>query len=362
MNQFTNKIWLSGTTRFTLATGGIVILLFAAYLSPAWMSFIALCYMTGLIYVLDRLTALAAPDFPEQEFPAGSRLMVGLGLVHFPLLFIGAYVISNAPLIKALPLFFALALFLGQVSNSNAHELIHCAQRWKHRLGVAVFSSLFFGHHASAHPLVHHVYVATPEDPNSARKGDGFYRFARRAWRGSFRAGLQAERRRNNLRKTYGLYGAIAGLTLLTAFALGGGACVFMIFILGLYAQAQLLLSDYVQHYGLQRKKLSNGRYEPVGPHHSWNAPQGFSSALMINAPRHSDHHSHPTRTYPNLILDQKNMPILPNSLPVMATIALIPRLWKRIMDPAVDSWVAQDLTVSGDQPTLIPPTKTQAS
>lgn len=314
-----------------------------AMIAPAWMSYAALFYMTALIYSLDHLTALAAPDFPDQEFPAGHGLMVALGLAHFPLLFLGAWVVSAAPPVKAIPLFFALALFFGQVSNSNAHELIHRSRRWQHRLGLAVYCTLFFGHHASAHPLVHHIHVATPNDPNSSRKGESYYRFAKRAWVGSFREGYKVEKRRKNLRKTYLVYGTGALFTCLIATLLGGLPCLVVTFGLGLYAQAQLLLSDYVQHYGLTRRRLENGRYEPVGPRHSWNAPQGFSSALMMNAPRHSDHHSSPARAYPGLRLDQETMPVLPNSLPVMATVALVPPLWRKIMDPRVAEWETQD-------------------
>ena len=73
--------------------------------------------------------------------------------------------------------------------------------------------------------------------------------------------------------------------------------------VLAVYAQLQILLADYVQHYGLRRQTGADGRPEPVGDGHSWNTPHWFSSALMVNAPRHSDHHLHPTRPYPGLRL-----------------------------------------------------------
>lgn len=85
-------------------------------------------------------------------------------------------------------------LWLGQVANPCAHELIHRTDRLLYRLGVLVYAALLFGHHASAHRLVHHVHAATPDDPNSARSGEGFYAFAFRAWTGSFRQGYLAGR------------------------------------------------------------------------------------------------------------------------------------------------------------------------
>src|SRR5690606_28004254 len=72
---------------------------------------------------------------------------------------------------------------------------------------------------------------------------------------------------------------------------------------LAIFAQSQLLLSDYVQHYGLTRATGPDGRPEPVGARHSWNSPHPASSALMLNAPRHSDHHARPARQFPALTL-----------------------------------------------------------
>ena len=128
-------------------------------------------------------------------------------------------------------------------------------------------------------------------------------------------------------------------LSLGLAWLLAGGAGMLALFGLCAYAQAQLLLSDYVQHYGLRRRELAPGRREPVGPQHSWNAPMPASSALMLNAPRHSDHHARPARPYPGLEIDRDAMPILPHALPVMAVLALIPPVWRRLMDPRARHW-----------------------
>ena len=112
-------------------------------------------------------------------------------------------------------------------------------------------------------------------------------------------------------------------------------------------AQLQILVSDYVQHYGLRRAPLPDGRMEPVGPTHSWNSGPWFSSALMLNAPRHSDHHSHPSRPYPALRLGAEDeAPRLPWPLPLACTIALIPPLWKRAIRPALRRWQ----TIAPDQ------------
>ncbi|EPX78604.1 alkane 1-monooxygenase [Salipiger mucosus] len=336
--------------RFVIATSGMVALLALALVAGGVFAWLALLYITVVTYVLDRIAALAAPDHPEREFPAGERLSVALGLAHFPLLHAGAAVVAGAGDHGAATrgvLFFALALFLGQVSNSNAHELIHRSDRWLRRLGMAVYASMLFGHHVSAHLRVHHVHAATARDPNSAPLGRSFWAFAPRAWIGSFRAGLRAEtalRRRGRARgmHPYLVYALGSAASLALAGALAGWAGLAALLGLALYAQAQLLLSDYVQHYGLRRRLRADGRPEPVGPQHSWNAPRGFSSALMLNAPRHSDHHAHPGRPYPGLDIDRAAMPILPQSLPVMAVLALVPPAWHRLMDRRAARWQAR--------------------
>ena len=48
---------------------------------------------------------------------------------------------------------------------------------------------------------------------------------------------------------------------------------------------------NYLEHYGLRRKKLANGEYEKVTIRHSWNAPHRFSNYLLFKLQRHSDHH-----------------------------------------------------------------------
>lgn len=330
---------------FWIATTLPVALLTLAGLWGGVWAVLALIYMSGLIHVMDRLIdGAVAKTGADGEFPSGLGLSLLLGLLHFPLLGIGVAAIAGLTEISLgakISCFLAFGLFFGQVSNANAHELIHKAGRFPRRLGMWVYITLLFGHHMSAHTKVHHIWVATDKDPNSARDGESFYRFWPRAWIGSFVAGLHAE---NAMRARgagaqglhpYAIYigGALTMILLVTLLAGVGAALAYI--ALATYSTMQLLLSDYVQHYGLRRQMRDTGKPEPVGPQHSWNAPQLYTSALMLNAPRHSDHHSSPTRDYPALRLDD-TMPILPQSLPLMASLALWPRMWRRVMDPKV--------------------------
>ena len=305
-----------------------------------------LLYMAGLTACLDHLIRRTAPDAPEgAEFPAADGLLLAVGLAHLVLFPLSVWAIAGDSGLSAAArviLFLAAGQMFGQISNPAAHELIHRGQRGLYRLGVLVYATMLNAHHASAHRLVHHRHVATPLDPNSARAGESFYRFLPRAYFGSFRAGLAAESemlaRKGRGLHPYALYLPAQAAALALGYALAGWAGLAIWTSLGLYATAQLMLSDYVQHYGLERAPRAPGRYEPVGPRHSWDAPHFLSSLMMVNAPRHSDHHSHPARAYPGLRLEraEKPRPLLPYSLPVMAAIATMPHLWRRVMDRRV--------------------------
>ncbi len=333
---------------FAVATLTPVVLIGAAAIWGGIWIVAALLFLSALTATLDEAVHHITPPTAESEFPAASWLSVTLGVCHFGLLLLVVSALANHPfsLPAKIGLFIAAGFFFGQVSNSNAHELIHRGGRGMHRLGKWVYISLLFGHHTSAHVLVHHRYVATRDDPSTSRLGESYYRFAPRAWRGSFRKGLTAETERQSRIGTpaylHPYVNYVGGAVLFIGFAsiIGGVSGALLYIALASFATSQLLLSDYIQHYGLMRAVV-NGRPEPVNARHSWNSPHWFSSAVMLNAPRHSDHHAHPARTFNTLIIPEDS-PMLPRSLPMMATLALFPKRWRRIMDPLAAQWSAR--------------------
>ena len=337
---------------FALATLLPLPLLVLGALFGGWLAWAALVLITLVTFALDELAARAFPDAPEgAAFPAANRLSVGLALAHFAALVLVLWALSGGAGLGAastVAVFLGFGLFFGQVSNANAHELIHRTSRPLFWLGMWVYISLGFGHHTSAHRLVHHRFAATDDDPSSAELGEGFWDFAPRAWQGGFVAGYEMEQGLRGRARTpaggrarrnpYPLYlGGAAAVALAATIGFGWRGLLAWL-ALAAYAQLQLLLSDYVQHYGLRRKTLPGGEPEPIGPAHSWDAPHPASSLWMLNAPRHSDHHAHPGRPYPALRLGDvgPGRPILPRSLPAMAALALVPPLWRRVMDRRV--------------------------
>lgn len=338
---------------FAIVSFTPVLLITMAAINGGWWVGVACFYITAFTFMLDHLTSIVGtPEDATSEFPAADGLSVVLAVSHFGLLPLVVWALSSNSQLEVfdtLGVFVATGLFIGQVSNSNAHELIHRSDRRLFCLGKWVYISMLYGHHTSAHLLVHHRFAASERDPCSAPKGESFYAFTQRAWIGSASAGFEMESRRLENRPTvsqrfshpYYSYTFGGAASVLGAFLIGGWGGIIALTSLAIYAQIQLLLSDYVQHYGLRRTTMPNGKLAPVGMCHSWNAPHWMSTYLMLAAPRHSDHHAHPAKPYPALEMPAANFaPNLPYSLPVMAVIALYPRLWRRVMDPRVAYWI----------------------
>lgn len=341
----------------------VLLLLAGAGLGGPWV-WMAVLYITVFTFAMDRISLWPAiarsakdgdgdgDDARENTAPgtAETRLAVVLGAAHFILLGAAIWAVAGpsglAPL-ERLVAMIGFGLFFGQVSHPNAHNLIHRGDRRLRALGTTVYASLLFGHHVSAHRLVHHVHVATEDDPASAPIGMGFWTYLPKAWIGGLHEGYLAEnvmqaragRSAINQRHPYLGYGLSALGALALAGSIAGTMGVMGLLVMAGYAQLQIMLSDYVQHYGLARAQRPDGSVEPVGPAHSWNAPQWFSGAMMLNAPRHSDHHANPSRAPSALQIDPETMPVLPHPMPVMAVLALLPDRWHEIMDPLAAQW-----------------------
>ena len=317
---------------FLLLLGGLV------WGGFAW---IALLWLTLAAAIGDQV--LSPPgQVPEDHMSWLERLTIILAIGHFTLMVVtlGALTSGDLTFGQGIALLLGAASFIGQVSHPNAHELIHRDSRILRALGAAVYTSIGLGHHVSAHRLVHHAHVGTEVDPSTPLPSESFFAYVPRAWRGSFEAGLEAEmdilERRElgdaHITNPYWIWGFGAVFAFIASIIVAGPfGAVFFVLLAGLGC-LQILMSDYIQHYGLQRLELPNGRIEPVGPHHSWNAPRGFSSYLMLNAPAHSEHHMHPNRPYGALDSGAAG-PVLPYSMPIMAVLALMPDTWRRIMD-----------------------------
>jgi alkane 1-monooxygenase len=248
-------------------------------------------------------------------------------------------------------LFFGVGIISGAVGIVYAHELMHQRNRLERWLGDLLLAMVLYGYYRTEHLLVHHRYVATPRDAVSARLDEGFHGFFLRvlrqgpgsAWRAERQLLARAGRGAHHRSNPFWRYGALSVLMLGGAFVIGGWLGVILFAFQGLVAVWQLELVNYIEHYGLTRQHLGQGRYEHIRPHHSWNATHKATNWFLINLQRHSDHHYKPDRRFPLLQTYGKDeAPQLPYGYPVMTTLALIPPLWRRVMNPRVRAWRRQ--------------------
>lgn len=330
---------VGGVTTAVLCLTPAALLAAGALVSPLWF-WPALMWMILLAPLIDRLIP-ESPDPVVGEGPdSGMISTVLLIIALFPTMALGVWTLSNMAFgLIWVVAFFAFGLLLGQVGMVAAHDLIHRRHRWVVALGQAYFTLCAFGHHASAHKLIHHVHVATPRDPNTPRKGRTIYGFIPEAWWRSFTRAWYAESRRRDFRfpTPFAFYIGGALAVALGAFLWQGLTGLLVWLALAFYASSQMLAADYVQHYGLWRKRGPDGKFEPVTPRHSWDTPGAFTAVMMFHAGRHADHHAHPYRAYPAL-RDRDTAPVHPFSVSIMVMIALIPPLWRRLVHPRLDA------------------------
>ncbi len=243
---------------------------------------------------------------------------------------------------------FGMGVMTGTVGIVYAHELLHQKGKFERRLGDLLLAMVLYSHFRSEHLLVHHRYVGTPRDPVTARYNEGFHRFYPRVLKQCWHSAFKAERdmlarkklpwhhKTNPFWLYWGLQAGMMGFALIV----GGWFGLMLFAVQAGIAIWQLEVVNYVEHYGLTRKHLGDGKYEHVLPRHSWNAAHKATNWLMINLQRHSDHHYKPDRRFPLLQnYSEAEAPQLPHGYPLMAIAAMIPPLWKKIMNPKVRRW-----------------------
>ena len=196
--------------------------------------------------------------------------------------------------------YIALVLSVGSINGigiGTAHELGHKQEkldRWISKLGL---SPSMYGHFFVEHNRGHHKRVATPEDPASARMGEGFWTFLIRTVSGSLISAWELERDRLQ-RKGKGVWTSdnenlqAWALTILLygslVIWLGWPALIFLV-LQGIYAASMLEVVNYVEHYGLLRQKDEAGQYVRCAPEHSWNSNHIVGNILLYHLQRRQE-------------------------------------------------------------------------
>jgi alkane 1-monooxygenase len=209
-----------------------------------------------------------------------------------------------------------------------AHELVHSREKRELALGLTFLASVFYMQFRIAHLYGHHRRAATFEDPASARLGEGLYAFIARSIGGQFREAWAFEARRSRRNRMIA-YLAIEAM-LLVALALASWRALLFVLAVAFIAVCLLEAFNYVAHYGLSR-----GAGERLEARHSWNSERRMNNASLLNMGRHSDHHRRASGSYETLTPVDRSAR-LPSGYAAALLTALVPPLWRRVMDPRV--------------------------
>lgn len=234
---------------------------------------------------------------------------------------------------------------IGSIGITASHELVHKPRGLSKIFGRLGLANVCYLHFEINHIQGHHVRAGTEADQSTAWLGESLYQFVYRTVPGCLKASWDLERenltRRGSptlSRRNQMIQFAFFQTGFLGAFFYLGGTVGIAFFLLQAVVAVFMLESvSYIEHYGLMRDRRPDGKYEPMKPTNSWDCYGRFSSYLVFQLQRHADHHSYPTRHFANL-RTATEAPKLPIGYPLLTVIAMVPPLWRKLMDTRVMS------------------------
>jgi alkane 1-monooxygenase len=319
----------------------------------------------GLFPPLDLLIGLDAENPPDSvlKWLEQDRYYRWCTYAFIPLQYAGLvfaaslWASGDLTVVDKIGLAFTEAMVAG-IAINTAHELGHKRDRLERWLSKIALAQSGYGHFYVEHNRGHHVRVATPEDPASARLGESFWAFLPRTVSGSLTSAWKLEREflqrdgtstwspRNNILNAWAM--TIVLFAVLTAVF---GPVVLPFLLLQMVLGFPLLeVVNYLEHYGLLRQRRPDGRYERTRAEHSWNSNNVASNVLLYHLQRHSDHHANPMRRY-QALRHFEEAPQLPTGYAGMILLALVPPLWRRVMDPRLIAHYDGDVTRANIHP-----------
>lgn len=327
-----------------------------------WVSTVVVYLVIPLLDALLSQDRQNPPEAQRQALEADDwyrALLVLFVPLQYLLTITGAWIAATQPL--SAWGWAGLILSVGGINGvgiNTAHELGHKRPRWERWLSRIVLAPVAYGHFYVEHNRGHHLRVATPEDPASSRLGESYWAFLPRTVLGSVRSAWHIETERlarqglgpwhwrNECLQAWGMTAMLFG-----ALTLWLGAPVLLFLVAqAAYGISLLEVVNYIEHYGLLRPRLPDGRLTPCDPTHSWNSDHRVSNLFLYQLQRHSDHHAHPGRRY-QVLRHFDESPQLPSGYAGMLLLAYLPPLWFRVMDRRVLAHYGGDVTRANLQP-----------
>lgn len=291
----------------------------------------------------------------EEEIAKEDRLydylIYSLVPIQYGILFYFCYTITQPNLTTLDVMARVLTMGIGCVTFgiNVAHELGHRRTKFEQFLSKSLLVTSLYMHFFIEHNRGHHKNVATEEDPASARYGEILYAFWGRTITGSYLSAwrLEAERLQNTGKAFFSWHNEMIWYQIIQV---GFAALIGAIFgwtVLGYFLLAATLgilffeTVNYLEHYGLQRKKNADGVYERVLPVHSWNSDHIIGRLMLFEVSRHSDHHHRASRKY-QILRSLEEAPQLPTGYPAMILLSFIPPLWFYVMHKQIAKYRKQ--------------------
>jgi alkane 1-monooxygenase len=237
----------------------------------------------------------------------------------------------------------SLGIILGSNGINVAHELGHRKKLYERILGKILLVPSHYTHFFIEHNHGHHLDVSTPEDPSTAKYNQSLYSFWWQSVSGTYMKAWKIQKKINEINnisffspKNDMFWFTIFQISyLISLYALFGLKVLIVGISAGIIGFLLLETINYIEHYGLKRKKLPSGRYERVTEKHSWNSNHILGRIILYELTRHSDHHYKSTKEYQILECHEKS-PQLPYGYPTSMVLSFIPPLWFSIMNKRI--------------------------
>ncbi len=239
----------------------------------------------------------------------------------------------------------AIGLAIVSVGINVGHELGHRSTWYEQWMAKALLLPSLQMHFFIEHNRGHHKRVSTEEDPASARYGELLYTFWFRSWIGGYISAWKLENDRlrkkgipvlsfQNEMLRYEIWQILYVLAIAFTFN-----WLIALFLIAAGALSKILLEtiNYIEHYGLSRKKTEQG-FERVMPVHSWNSNHWVGRIMLFELTRHSDHHYKASRKY-QVLRHYENVPQMPAGYPAMIVLAFVPPLWFWVMHRQIEKF-----------------------
>ncbi len=320
------------------------------YFKEHW-SFFTPIYAFVIIPILELLLPQDTSNLEgkEREDKKKSKLFDWMLYFNLPLVFglltFLLWDVSNHSyqMYELVGLVLSMGIVLGTNGINVAHELGHRDSLVHRIMAKTLLLPSHYMHFYIEHNFGHHAHAATAEDPATARFNQSVYSFWITSTLRQYGSAWKLQKQLLKRDKTSFLsfkndmlwYTAIQISYLIAVFFIFGALGLLIAFCSGVVGFLMLETVNYIEHYGLMRKKLPSGRYERVREVHSWNSNHVIGRIVLYELTRHSDHHFKSSKKYQ--VLDYHDIsPQMPYGYPTSMVLSFIPPLWFKLMNPRI--------------------------